>query len=74
MHVLIALDDGRGVLVPVTSPLSTTGPAERRLAIAADFVAALVSCGACNIYELESDEWILEVRPTGVSSGRRWIH
>ena len=74
VHILIALDDGHGVLDPVTTPLSTEGPPEKQLGCAAELVAALVNCGTCKIYELKGDEWVLEVRLAGTSGHAQWIH
>jgi hypothetical protein len=74
MYVLIAFDGEHGLLHPVTSQLSTAGPAEKQLGQAADFVRALVNCGSCKAYELESDEWVLEVRLATNSDGNHWTH
>jgi hypothetical protein len=41
---------------------------------AADFVTALMKSGNRKIYELESDQLILEVQLPGVSRQRRWLH
>jgi hypothetical protein len=74
MYVLIAFDNEHGLLHPVTSQLSTAGPADVQLGQAADFVTALVKCGSCKAYELESDEWVLEVRLATNSSRNQWTH
>jgi hypothetical protein len=74
MYVLIALDGEHGVLHPVTSPLSAAGSPAEQLGRAADFVTALVKCNACHAYELEGDEWILEVRLSPTSDEPRWLH
>jgi len=72
VHLLIALDDNRGVLDSVGGPRS--GPPEEQMGRAADFVAALMRSGNCRIYELESDQLVLEVQLPGVSSERHWFH
>jgi len=74
MYVLIALDEEHGVLHPVTTQLSTAGSPAEQLGRAADFVTALVKCNACHAYELEGDEWILEVRLSPTSDEARWLH
>jgi len=74
VHVLIPLDDERGVLDPITSPLAAAGSPEKQLGCAAEFVAALVSRGFCRIYELENNQWILEVQLAGISHPQGWIH
>lgn len=74
MHVLITLDDERGVLEPVTSPMSEAGSAEKQLDCAAEFVSALVNRGGCRIHELEQNQWILEVRLSAISHPLGWIH
>jgi hypothetical protein len=67
------LDNGHGLLHPVTSPLSTAGSPSEQLGQAAEFVTALVKSGSCMTHELETDQWVLEVRV--LSSGRRqWTH
>lgn len=73
MHVLIPLDEGCGVLHPVASPASAGSPGEQ-LGHAADFVTALVKSGACRVYELEGDQWVLEVRLPTVSGAQQWAH
>ena len=73
MHLLIALDDERRVLDSVASPCSP-GPPEEQMGRAADFVTALMKSGNCKIYELESDQLVLEVRLPGVSCQKRWLH
>jgi hypothetical protein len=73
MYVLIPLDNEHGLLHPVTSPLSTAGSPSEQLGQAAEFVTALVKSGACATYELETDQWVLEVLVP--SSGRKqWTH
>jgi hypothetical protein len=73
MYVLIPLDNEHGLLHPVTSQLSTAGSTGERLGQAAEFVTALVKSGSCKTYELETDQWVLEVLVS--SSGRRqWTH
>lgn len=74
MYVLIALDEEYGVLHPVTTQLSAAGSPAEQLGRAADFVTALVKCNACRAYELEGDEWILEVRLSPTSDEPRWLH
>jgi hypothetical protein len=74
MYVLIALDDEHGLLHPVTSPLSAAGTPGEQLGQAAEFVTALMRCGACDTYELESNQWVLEVRPSSISRGKSWTH
>jgi hypothetical protein len=74
MYVLIAFDGEHGVLHPVTTQLSAAGSAAEQLGRAADFVKALVKCNACHAYELEGDEWILEVRLSPTSAEPRWLH
>ncbi|MGA9630624.1 MAG: hypothetical protein WBQ63_04305 [Candidatus Acidiferrales bacterium] len=74
MYVLIAFDEEHGVLHPVTSPLSTAGTPGEQLGQAAEFVTALMRGGACDTYELESNQWVLEVRASAVSGGRLWTH
>ena len=74
MHVLIPFDGERGVLDPITSPLSAAGSPEKQLGCAAEFVAAMVNRGFCRIYELENNQWILEVRFPATSTLARWIH
>ena len=74
MYVLIAFDNEHGLLYPVTIPLSAAGPPDKQLGQAAEFVTALAKCGSCKTYELESDQWILEVRLSTTSSHRQWIH
>jgi hypothetical protein len=73
MYVLIPLDNEHGFLHPVTSPLSTAGSPGEHLGQAAEFVTALVKSGSCKTYELESDQWVLEVRLSS-SSRRQWTH
>jgi hypothetical protein len=68
------LDDERGVLESVASPGSASGPPEEQMGCAADFVTALMKSGNCKIYELESDQLILEVQLPGVSRQKRWLH
>jgi hypothetical protein len=41
---------------------------------AADFVTALMKSGNCRVYELESDQLILEVQLPGASCQKRWLH
>jgi hypothetical protein len=73
MYVLIPMDNEYGLLHPVTSPLSTAGSPDEQLGQAAEFVTALVKSGSCVTYELETDQWVLEVRAS--SSGRsQWTH
>ncbi|HTZ98899.1 MAG TPA: hypothetical protein VMB02_01125 [Candidatus Aquilonibacter sp.] len=74
MYVLIALDGEHGVLHPLTSHLSTAGSPAEQLNRAADFVSALAKCNACQAYEIEGDEWILEVRLSPTSAEPRWLH
>ncbi len=74
MYVLIALDEENGLLHPVTSPLSAAGTPSEQLGQAAEFVTALMRGGACNTYELESNQWVLEVRASAVSGGKSWTH
>jgi len=74
MYVLIALNGEHGVLHPVTTQLSTAGSPAEQLGRAADFVTALVKSNACHAYELEGDEWILEVRLSPMSYEPRWLH
>jgi len=74
VHVLIPFDGERGVLDPITSPLSAAGSPEKQLGCAAEFVAAMVNRGFCRIYELENNQWILEVRVPAISSHQRWIN
>lgn len=74
MYVLIALDEENGLLHPVTSQLSAAGTPGEQLGQAADFVTALMRGGACDTYELESNQWVLEVRPGAVSGGKSWTH
>lgn len=74
MHLLIALDDERGVLESVASPCSASGPPEEQMGRAADFVTALLKSGNCKIYELESDQLIFEVQLPGISRQKRWLH
>jgi len=38
----------------------------------AEFVTGLTLGGACDIYELESNQWVLEVRPSAFSGGKFW--
>ncbi len=73
MHVLIPLEEGCGVLHPVASPASASSPGEQ-LGHAADFVAALMKSGACKVYELESDQWVLEVQLPAVPGAQQWTH
>jgi len=74
MYVLIALDEEHGLLHPVTSPLSAAGTPGEQLGQAAEFVTALMRGGACATYELESNQWVLEVRPSAIPGGKRWTH
>jgi len=73
MYVLIPLDNEHGLLHPVTSPLSKAGSPSEQLGQAADFVTALVKSGSCKTYELETNQWVFEVRPLD-SSRRQWAH
>ena len=73
MYVLIPLDSEHGLLHPVTSPLSKEGSASEQLGQAAEFVTALVKSGSCTTYELETDQWVLEVRFSG-SGRKQWSH
>jgi hypothetical protein len=74
MYVLIALDEEHGLLHPVTSPLSAVGTPGEQLGHAAEFVTALMRGGACETYELESNQWVLEVRPSAGSGGKARTH
>lgn len=74
MYVLISLDKEYGVLHPVTTQLSAAGPPAEQLGRAADFVTALVKCSSCHAYELEGDQWILEVSLSPTSDQPRWLH
>jgi len=73
MYVLIAFDEEHGLLHPVTSQLSAAGTPSEQLGQAAEFVTALMRGGACNTYELESNQWVLEVRASAVP-GKPWTH
>ena len=53
---------------------SSSGPPEEQMGRAADFVTALMKSGNRKIYELESDQLVLEVQLPGVSRQRRWLH
>jgi hypothetical protein len=74
MHVLIPLDEGCGVLDPLASPIAAAFRPDEELGRAADFVTALVKSGACKIYELEGDQWVLEVRLPPVAGPQQWTH
>jgi hypothetical protein len=74
VHLLIALDDERGVLESVASPCSASGLAEEQMGRAADFVTALMKSGNCKIHELERDQLVLEVQLPGISRQTRWLH
>ncbi len=74
MHVLIPWDERHGALDLITGPLAAAESPEGELGCAAEFVVALVNRGFCRIYELENDQWILEVRLPSISSRERWIH
>ena len=74
MYVLIAFDEEHGVLHPVTSPLSAAGTPGEQLGRAAEFVAALMRGGACDTYEIGSNQWVLEVRAPALSGGKSWTH
>ncbi len=74
MYVLITSDEGHGLLHPVTSPLSAAGTPGEQLRRAAEFVTVLMRGGACDTYELESNQWVLEVRPSAVGGGKSWKH
>jgi hypothetical protein len=74
MYVLIAFDEEHGLLHPVTSPLSAAGTPSEQLGQAAEFVTALMRGGACDTYELESNQWVLEVRPAAARGGKSWTH
>lgn len=50
------------------------GSAGEELRHAADFVAALMKSGACKIYELEGNQWVLEVRLPPASGAQQWKH
>jgi hypothetical protein len=39
-----------------------------------EFLTALVRCGSSMRYKLESDQLVLEVRLSGVSGERLWVH
>jgi hypothetical protein len=73
MYVLIPLDNEHGLLHPVTSPLAAAGSPDEQLGQAAEFVTALVKSGSCMTYELETDQWVLEVRVSS-SNRRQWTH
>lgn len=74
MHILIAFDKEHGVLHPVTTQLSAAGTPAEQLKRAADFVTALVKSNACHAYELEGDDWILEVRLSPTAEEPAWLH
>ncbi|HXX19559.1 MAG TPA: hypothetical protein VEJ46_09160 [Candidatus Acidoferrum sp.] len=61
------------MLHPVASSASV-GSAGERLSHAADFVAALMRSGACKVYELDCDQWVLEVRLPPASGAQQWKH
>jgi len=73
MHVLVPLDKGCSVLHPVAGSASV-GSADERLRHAADFVAALMKSGTCKVYELDGDQWVLEVRLPVASCAQQWKH
>jgi hypothetical protein len=72
--VLIDLHNGRAALGSLVSRQLSAHASDKEPEQFVEFLTALVKCGSGMRYKLETDQLVLEVRLSGASGGRFWIH
>ena len=74
MFVLIDLHNGQAALGSLVSRQLSAHASDEQPEQFVEFLTALVKCGSRMRYKLETDQLVLEVRLSGVSGERFWIH